>query len=96
MTDAGRRPRREGVPRTARRPRPASRAGTRRSTVQGQQFTIGGDIITAADGQAIASADELIAFLTQKKPGDKVTLTVERDGKTQDVTVTLAERPANL
>ena len=40
--------------------------------------------------------DDLIAFLGTKKPGDKVTLTVERDGKTQDVTVTLAERPANL
>ena len=72
------------------------KAGDQTVTVQGQQFTIGGDIITAADGQTITSADELIAFLTQKKPGDKVTLTIERDGKTQDVTVTLAERPANL
>ena len=71
-------------------------AGDQTVTVQGQQFTIGGDVITAADGQTIASADELIAFLTQKKPGDKVTLTIERDGKTQDVVVTLAERPANL
>ena len=79
---------------------PAAKAGLKGGdqtvTVQGQQFTIGGDVITAADGQAITSADELIAFLTQKKPGDKVTLTVERGGKTQDVTVTLAERPANL
>ena len=79
---------------------PAAKAGIKGGdqtvTVQGQQFTIGGDVIIAADGQTIASADELIAFLTQKKPGDKVTLTVERDGKTQDVTVTLAERPANL
>jgi S1-C subfamily serine protease len=72
------------------------KAGDQTVTVQGQQFTIGGDVITAADGQTITSADELIAFLTQKKPGDKVTLTIERDGKTQDVTVTLAERPANL
>ena len=72
------------------------KAGDQTATVQGQDFTIGGDVITAADGQTITSADELIAFLTQKKPGDQVTLTVERDGKTQDVTVTLAERPANL
>ncbi|MCX6373171.1 MAG: trypsin-like peptidase domain-containing protein [Actinobacteria bacterium] len=72
------------------------KAGDQTVTVQGQQFTIGGDVITAADGQAIASADELSAFITQKKPGDKVTLTVERDGKTQDISVTLAERPANL
>ena len=71
-------------------------AGDQTVTVQGQDFTIGGDVIIAADGQSVTSADELIAFLTQKKPGDQVTLTVERDGKTQDVTVTLAERPANL
>jgi len=79
---------------------PAAKAGItggdQTVTVQGQQFTIGGDVITAADGQTITSADELIAFLAQKKAGDKVTLTIERDGKTQDVTVTLAERPANL
>jgi S1-C subfamily serine protease len=79
---------------------PAAKAGIKGGdqtvTVQGQQFTIGGDVITAADGQTVTSADELIAFLTKKKPGDKVTLTIERDGKTQDVTVTLAERPANL
>ena len=79
---------------------PAAKAGVKGGdqtvTVQGQQFTTGGDVIIAADGQTITSADELIALLTQKKPGDKVTLTVERGGKTEDVTVTLAERPANL
>ena len=79
---------------------PAAKAGIKGGdqtvTVQGQQFTVGGDVIIAADGQPITSADELIAFLAQKKPGDKVTLTIERGGKTQDVTVTLAERPANL
>jgi len=79
---------------------PAAKAGIKGGdqtvTVQGQQFTVGGDVITAADGQTITSADELIAFLAQKKPGDKVALTIERDGKTQDVAVTLAERPANL
>lgn len=79
---------------------PAAKAGIKGGdqtvTVGGQQYTVGGDIITAANGQPIASADEFIALLAQKKPGDKVTLTIERGGKTQDVTVTLAERPANL
>jgi S1-C subfamily serine protease len=79
---------------------PAAKAGIKGGsqtvTVQGQQFTTGGDVITAADGQSVTSADELIAFLSQKKPGDKVTLTIERGGKTQDVIVTLVERPANL
>jgi S1-C subfamily serine protease len=79
---------------------PAAKAGIKGGNqtvrVGGQQYTVGGDIITAANGQPIASADEFIALLAQKKPGDKVTLTIERGGKTQDVTVTLAERPAHL
>jgi len=79
---------------------PAAKAGIKGGNqtvrVGGQKYTVGGDIITAANGQPIASADEFIALLAQKKPGDKVTLTIERGGKTQDVTVTLAERPAHL
>jgi 2-alkenal reductase len=79
---------------------PAAKAGIKSgdqtAIVGGQQYTVGGDIITAIDGQSISTKDELFGLLSQKKPGDKVTLTIERDGKTQDVTVTLAERPANL
>jgi S1-C subfamily serine protease len=49
-----------------------------------------------ADNTPIKTADDLIAFLGTKKPGDTITVTVERDGKTQDLKVTLAERPSNL
>ena len=65
-------------------------------TVQGQQFTVGGDVIVKVDGTQIKTADDLIAFLGTKKPGDTVTVTVERDGQTQDLQVTLAQRPSNL
>ena len=79
---------------------PAAKAGIKGGdqtvSVGGQQYTVGGDIITAVNGRPITSADELIALLAQKKPGDKVTLTIERGGKPQTVTATLAERPANL
>jgi S1-C subfamily serine protease len=79
---------------------PASKAGIKGGsqtvTVGSQQITVGGDVITAVDGQPIASADEFIAILAKKSPGDTVTLTVERGGKTQSVTATLAARPANL
>jgi S1-C subfamily serine protease len=79
---------------------PAAKAGIKGGdqtvTIQGESFVIGGDVIVKADGQDIAGADQLIAFLSEKKPGDRVTLTVERDGKTQDVNVTLVERPANM
>jgi S1-C subfamily serine protease len=79
---------------------PAAKAGIKggewTATLQGQQFVIGGDVIVKADDAAIASADDLIAFLATKKPGDTVTITIERGGKTQDVKVTLVERPGNM
>lgn len=79
---------------------PAAKAGIKGGDqnvdVQGQQFVIGGDIIVKADNTEIKTADDLIAFLGTKKPGDTITITVDRDGKTQDLSVTLAERPSNL
>jgi len=79
---------------------PAAKAGIQGGDqtvdVQGQQFTIGGDVIVKADDTTIKSADDLIAFLGTKKPGDTITVTVERDGQTKELQVTLAERPSNL
>ncbi|HEX5641522.1 MAG TPA: trypsin-like peptidase domain-containing protein [Thermoleophilia bacterium] len=79
---------------------PASKAGIQGGdqtvTVQGEQFTIGGDVIVKVDNTEVKTADDLIAYLGTKKPGDTVTVTVERDGKTEEVDVTLAERPSNL
>jgi len=72
------------------------RGGDRTVTVQGQQFTVGGDVIVKADSTDVNSADDLIAFLATKKPGDTITLTVERNGTTKELRVTLAERPTNL
>ena len=54
----------------------------------------GGDIITAIDGQPIATFDELLGYLTtNKSPGDNVVLTILRGGQSMDVTVTLGARP---
>ena len=79
---------------------PAAKAGikggTKSVTIDGQSLKVGGDIIIKADGQGIATFDDLIAFLESKAPGDKVTLTVLRNGQTQDVTATLTTRPANM
>ena len=57
--------------------------------------TTAGDIITAADGQQITSADQLTSYLAGKKVGATVTLTVVRNGQTQQVPVTLAAWPAS-
>jgi putative serine protease PepD len=53
-----------------------------------------GDVITAVDGKAITSADELTAAVSAHQPNDKVTLTVDRNGTTKTITVTLGVRPS--
>jgi len=50
----------------------------------------GGDVITAVDGQKLASIEDLIDFLNTKAAGDEVTLTVVRDEQTLELSVTLA------
>jgi S1-C subfamily serine protease len=69
--------------------------GDKTVTIGGQEVQIGGDVITAVDGQTISSMDDLLGILQQSKVDQKVTLTIVRDGQQQDVTVTLAARPAN-
>jgi 2-alkenal reductase len=78
---------------------PAEKAGLRGSneqvTIDGQTAMIGGDVITAIDNQAIIEMDDLIAYLARStNVGQKVTLTVLRDGKQERLDVTLAARPA--
>jgi len=51
------------------------------------------DIIVAADGQKVATMDELTDAVQPKKPGDELTLTVLRGGEEEEVVVMLAERP---
>jgi putative serine protease PepD len=53
-----------------------------------------GDVITAVDGTAVSGADALTANLSSRAPGDKVTLTIVRDGSTKTVDVTLGSRPS--
>jgi S1-C subfamily serine protease len=70
--------------------------GEQTATVQDQAFTLGGDIIVGMDDVTIHTFDDLIAFLGEKKPGDRITITVERDGKPEKVAVTLRQRPSAL
>ncbi|HEV8024437.1 MAG TPA: trypsin-like peptidase domain-containing protein, partial [Candidatus Nanopelagicales bacterium] len=49
-----------------------------------------GDVITAINGDVIEESTELIVTIRSNAPGDSVDLTVLRNGRTQDVTVTLA------
>jgi len=77
---------------------PAERAGLkggdRQVTVRGIPVRSGGDIITAIDGDAINSFDEMIAYLSARKQvGQTVTVTILRGSETLQVPVTLDERP---
>ncbi len=71
------------------------KGGTRSVVVEGTTYTVGGDVITKADGRQLESADELRDLVTSKDPGDKLSLEVHREGSTETVTVTLGSQPPN-
>ncbi|HEX7976789.1 MAG TPA: trypsin-like peptidase domain-containing protein, partial [Anaerolineales bacterium] len=68
------------------------KAGTTPLTINGQEIPVGGDVITAIDGQAITSTADLRATLGQDKPNQQVTLSLLRGGQTTQVQVTLGSR----
>jgi serine protease Do len=61
---------------------PAAKAGLR-----------DGDVILELNGQPVESANDLRLRVSQSAPGTTVKLAVSRDGKVQDVNVTLGELP---
>ncbi|MEV7397815.1 trypsin-like peptidase domain-containing protein [Aeromicrobium sp. NPDC092404] len=48
-----------------------------------------GDVITAVNGDLVASSEALVASVRGFQPGQKITLTYNRDGKKNEVEVTL-------
>ena len=64
----------------------AAAAGLRGTEPSANQL---GDIILQIDGQAVPSFAELRLVLDRYQPGDDVTVTLSRDGKTLDAVVTL-------
>ncbi len=55
-----------------------------------------GDVIIKADGKTVTTSDELNDVRDTHKVGEKIKLTVVRDGKTMDIYVTLGEeKPTN-
>ena len=53
-----------------------------------------GDTVTAVAGKSIASASELRAAINGHRPGDRVSITYTRGGKTHTASVKLASRPS--
>ncbi|OFW61269.1 MAG: hypothetical protein A2133_10620 [Actinobacteria bacterium RBG_16_64_13] len=55
-----------------------------------------GDIIVKIDDQEMVKSSDLLVAVRDKKPGDSVQVTLDRDGATMVLTAILEERPANL
>ena len=60
---------------------------------QGAQVTAGGDVIASVDGHELVEEADLARLIALKSPGDTVTLEVLDDGDSEEVEVTLGERP---
>lgn len=79
---------------------PAAEAGLRAAdenevqTVNGDPYPVGSDIILFMNDTQISADDDVLDFLaTETEVGQKVTVTILRDGKEQKVEVTIGARP---
>jgi putative serine protease PepD len=61
---------------------PAAQAGIR-----------AGDVIVAVGGTTVQTPDDVAAAIQDRRPGERVTVEVRRNGQTQTLDVTLAARP---
>jgi S1-C subfamily serine protease len=76
---------------------PADKAGVNGSITDQYGERHGGDIITAVDEHNVIQMEDFISYLEeQKKVGDKITLTIYRNGQFLDLEMTLQERPSPL
>jgi S1-C subfamily serine protease len=76
---------------------PADQAGVRGGdlslVIQGEEYLVGGDIVTAIQGQAVRSHEDFVTRVSALRPGQKVRLTLFRDGQSRELTLTVGERP---
>jgi serine protease DegS len=52
-----------------------------------------GDVVLSIDGQQITQARDAFLAITSRRPGDKVTMRIRRNGKETTLTMTAIERP---
>jgi S1-C subfamily serine protease len=76
---------------------PADRAGVRGGNlsvvVQGEEYLLGGDVLTAIQGTPVRTHREYLARVKTLRPGQRVKVSISRDGHAKDLTLTVAERP---
>jgi len=76
---------------------PAERAGIRGGSlsvvVQGEEYLVGGDILTAIEGSSIRTHQDYLAKVKALKPGQRTRITILRDGQRRELSLTVGERP---
>jgi len=76
---------------------PADRAGIRGGNlsvvIQGDEYLLGGDILTSIQGTPIRTHNEYLAKVRGLRPGQRVKVILLRDGQPREFTLTVAERP---
>lgn len=76
---------------------PAAEAGLQgtsdQAVVDDLPIPVGGDVVLAVEGKEVRSMDDLILFISQHDVGDRVTLTVLRNGEQIQMPVALTARP---
>jgi S1-C subfamily serine protease len=76
---------------------PADRAGVRGGNlsviIQGEEYLLGGDILTSIQGTPVRTHQEYLAKVKSLRPGQRVRVSLVREGQTRELTLTVAERP---
>jgi S1-C subfamily serine protease len=76
---------------------PAAKAGLRGATgeilFQAAEYETGGDVIVEIEGQKVVQPEDLARLVAERLPGEKLELTILREGQRKDVEVTLGKRP---
>jgi len=76
---------------------PADRVGVRGGSlsvvVQGEEYLVGGDILTTIDSTPIRTHEDYLAKVKSLKPGQRTRITIIRDGQRRELSLTVGERP---
>jgi S1-C subfamily serine protease len=76
---------------------PADRAGIRGGSIsivlQGDEYLLGGDVVTAINAQPVRNHQEYVGRVNTLRPGQRVKVAIVRDGQSRTLDLTVAERP---
>lgn len=72
------------------------RAGDQQAVIDGETYALGGDIITRFDGKKVESMRQLVGYVGDRDPGDKVDIEYYRGSKKRTTSVSLVKRPDKL